>query len=530
MSGDQKYKEEEEGPLQIVAYMFAGLAMMLNIRLSYSAAPFALLRFKLPENLFSVFVRTTSSSLELWCLFTMLLVNIIDTGSKLLFKHGVIKPPAGTADGVPNDTDNNKSKSLKLLTIIYPSIVTMWTYSYEILKHGEHNDRILRFGTSQAWDAYDTIRNTSVTFNANLNAGSGGTGFESNGSITITVTKGGDKFTELGNASPNVEIKLSTAGSSIKKCDKDGGQPQDFTNGTVSTLDKDTKLYIQATGSISKPSGAGEVTIKAILTVTSSGQSLGNTGLSLRGDPSKDPSSDGLTGTITPTGNSKVTIQDGGNIDLTNDALKALKLLTKNAVTLTKDSFASKATIKVTGYDFKSLTVPTSQNLQIYISGGTIKMYNEKGQLEELKTNTGLKAGTKLSLNATGQITEPPANNAHVNLAGTIVVTNKEQQQMGSSLTFNVGPNRSGVTGTLTLKDETGPPKHVKITSSNLTISKEAYTTIQMASDTTSSSFTIGSVTNIKYPNTNPNTTIPNITTVILETVTKENTPTNRTP
>ncbi|XP_953236.1 Tpr-related protein family member, putative [Theileria annulata] len=66
------------GNTQIAAYMFAGLAMMLNIRLSYSAAPYALLRFKLPENLFSVFVRTTSSALELWCIPSMLMGNIME--------------------------------------------------------------------------------------------------------------------------------------------------------------------------------------------------------------------------------------------------------------------------------------------------------------------------------------------------------------------------------------------------------------------------------------------------------------------
>ncbi|XP_953932.1 Tpr-related protein family member, putative [Theileria annulata] len=72
------YHQSEEATLNIFAYMFAGLAMMLNIRLSYSAAPYALLRFKLPENLFSVFVRTTSSALELWCLPSMLLGNIME--------------------------------------------------------------------------------------------------------------------------------------------------------------------------------------------------------------------------------------------------------------------------------------------------------------------------------------------------------------------------------------------------------------------------------------------------------------------
>uniref|UniRef100_A0A3B0N1V1 Theileria-specific sub-telomeric protein, putative n=1 Tax=Theileria annulata TaxID=5874 RepID=A0A3B0N1V1_THEAN len=74
----KNYNQDVEQDLNMVAYMFAGLAMMLNIRLSYSAAPFALLRFKLPENLFSVFVRTTSSALELWCLPSMLLGNVME--------------------------------------------------------------------------------------------------------------------------------------------------------------------------------------------------------------------------------------------------------------------------------------------------------------------------------------------------------------------------------------------------------------------------------------------------------------------
>uniref|UniRef100_A0A3B0NB20 Tpr-related protein family member, putative n=1 Tax=Theileria annulata TaxID=5874 RepID=A0A3B0NB20_THEAN len=64
--------------LKISAFTFAGLAMMLNIRLVYSAAPYALLRFKLPENLFSVFVRVMASSLELWCLPSMTIANIMD--------------------------------------------------------------------------------------------------------------------------------------------------------------------------------------------------------------------------------------------------------------------------------------------------------------------------------------------------------------------------------------------------------------------------------------------------------------------
>uniref|UniRef100_A0A3B0MUX2 Theileria-specific sub-telomeric protein, putative n=1 Tax=Theileria annulata TaxID=5874 RepID=A0A3B0MUX2_THEAN len=70
--------------LLIGAYILAGLSMMLNIRLSYSSAPYALIRFRLPENLFSVFVRRMASALELWCLPSMLLGNIIDLLQKLV--------------------------------------------------------------------------------------------------------------------------------------------------------------------------------------------------------------------------------------------------------------------------------------------------------------------------------------------------------------------------------------------------------------------------------------------------------------
>ncbi|XP_952972.1 Tpr-related protein family member, putative [Theileria annulata] len=97
--------DDKDRPLQILAYMFAGLAMMLNIRLSYSAAPFALLRFKLPENLFSVFVRTTSSALELWCIPSMLLGNIMEqvynqTQDTAIGIHATnLKETAGSTDG-----------------------------------------------------------------------------------------------------------------------------------------------------------------------------------------------------------------------------------------------------------------------------------------------------------------------------------------------------------------------------------------------------------------------------------------------
>uniref|UniRef100_A0A3B0MYP7 Theileria-specific sub-telomeric protein, putative n=1 Tax=Theileria annulata TaxID=5874 RepID=A0A3B0MYP7_THEAN len=71
------------------AYIFAGLGMMLNIRLAYSSAPYALIRFELPENLFSVFVRRMASALELWCLPGFLIVNVMD----LIRIHGTGTPP-----------------------------------------------------------------------------------------------------------------------------------------------------------------------------------------------------------------------------------------------------------------------------------------------------------------------------------------------------------------------------------------------------------------------------------------------------
>ncbi|XP_955324.1 Theileria-specific integral membrane protein, putative [Theileria annulata] len=113
---------DSDCPYLTASFVFAGLSMMLNIRLAYSSAPYALIRYKLPENLFSVFVRRMASALELWCLPSMLLGNILDTGSKLLFKYYGDKLKLGDyGDG------ENKSKQLKQWTIIYPSIFTMWS-------------------------------------------------------------------------------------------------------------------------------------------------------------------------------------------------------------------------------------------------------------------------------------------------------------------------------------------------------------------------------------------------------------------
>ncbi|XP_953922.1 Tpr-related protein family member, putative [Theileria annulata] len=84
--------------LLMSAYILAGLAMMLNIRLSYSSAPYALIRFKLPENLFSVFVRRMASALELWCLPSMLLGNIIDLLQKLIIYPKILQNEAGSGE------------------------------------------------------------------------------------------------------------------------------------------------------------------------------------------------------------------------------------------------------------------------------------------------------------------------------------------------------------------------------------------------------------------------------------------------
>ncbi|XP_954818.1 Tpr-related protein family member, putative [Theileria annulata] len=120
--------------LKKVAYAFAGFAMMLNIRLSYSAAPYALLRFKLPENLFSVFVRIIAGALEIWCLPTIVISNILeqlykwlkqsdDADAKLLKEaadgtassglRGLAKKLHGAAEALASGaSDGNKAQDL----------------------------------------------------------------------------------------------------------------------------------------------------------------------------------------------------------------------------------------------------------------------------------------------------------------------------------------------------------------------------------------------------------------------------------
>uniref|UniRef100_A0A3B0N4I9 Theileria-specific sub-telomeric protein, putative n=1 Tax=Theileria annulata TaxID=5874 RepID=A0A3B0N4I9_THEAN len=110
-----KPAEEDRGncPLLQAAYILAGLAMMLNIRLSYSSAPYALIRFRLPENLFSVFVRRMASSLEIWCLPGFIIADAIELAVKLVIK-----------DSYKDNTRD--SKKLKFNAIIVPSIFAQW--------------------------------------------------------------------------------------------------------------------------------------------------------------------------------------------------------------------------------------------------------------------------------------------------------------------------------------------------------------------------------------------------------------------
>uniref|UniRef100_A0A3B0MYQ5 Theileria-specific sub-telomeric protein, putative n=1 Tax=Theileria annulata TaxID=5874 RepID=A0A3B0MYQ5_THEAN len=107
-------------PLLIAAYVLAGLAMMLNIRLSYSSAPYALIRFKLPENLFSVFVRRMASALELWCLPSMLLGNIWD----VYYKKQIYN--TSKEDKNKNAEEKAKDRLSKFRYIIIPSIISQW--------------------------------------------------------------------------------------------------------------------------------------------------------------------------------------------------------------------------------------------------------------------------------------------------------------------------------------------------------------------------------------------------------------------
>ncbi|XP_954063.1 Tpr-related protein family member, putative [Theileria annulata] len=590
----------DDCPYLTTAYILAGLSMMLNIRLAYSSAPYALIRFRLPENLFSVFVRRMASALEFWCLPSMLLGNIMEIAQKVTAdKKSEFKLDHSKQQ--QQDQGDNKTKlgtliqmkRWKFMWIIFPSMVTMWsdfitylillivyvtggdtgnvtgyyfviavsgfifginmvlvyaadwrytpvyiagenafpmltsiihyfatlifgnrrrynsdfmivtidicvaivisfttatlwTSAYYIMDHKSPN-KILRFGVRPGQfgtaDAYGTTRNTDLTFSVNLN---GGTGFQSSGTIIITV--GSDNFTELNSHTGDVTITLSGSGS-IKKSDGE------FARGINEPLNKGTQLVINATGRISTPNINGsDITIKGNLTVTSEGGKKLGTSLTL-GPDSSDPSSNGLGGSITTEGTSNtVTIKENSTITLKDEALKAIKSLTQNAVTLSgTGGFKSSASITVSrdegnNTDLSNLNV--TSNLQITINDGSIR--NSDGS--ELQRGTTLNKGTKLSIEANGQITEPRDASGTVKLTGTIVVTSNNVTIGNSGLNFNGGPNRTGVDGTLTLNDENGPPKYVKITnaSSKITITSAAYTIIKKASDTIPSFFTIG--------------------------------------
>uniref|UniRef100_A0A3B0MND1 Theileria-specific sub-telomeric protein, putative n=1 Tax=Theileria annulata TaxID=5874 RepID=A0A3B0MND1_THEAN len=109
---------QDSCPYLIAAYVLAGLAMMLNIRLSYSSAPYALIRFKLPENLFSVFVRRMASALELWCLPSMLLGNIIDLFQKGLYNNKLLPMSAKELQAQVGDGGGDE-KILKKASLLH---------------------------------------------------------------------------------------------------------------------------------------------------------------------------------------------------------------------------------------------------------------------------------------------------------------------------------------------------------------------------------------------------------------------------
>ncbi|XP_953726.1 Tpr-related protein family member, putative [Theileria annulata] len=158
------------------AYILAGLAMMLNIRLSYSSAPYALIRFKLPENLFSVFVRRMASSLELWCLPSMLLGNIIEICLKLYYQIQGYTEDDNSEWGKHNGnlvlSSGNYPDKLtqprheKFNTIIIPSIVTQWlnflTYVILLIVYlvGDDQGHLTTF--------YWTIAISGVVFGINM--------------------------------------------------------------------------------------------------------------------------------------------------------------------------------------------------------------------------------------------------------------------------------------------------------------------------------------------------------------------------
>ncbi|XP_954004.1 Tpr-related protein family member, putative [Theileria annulata] len=138
---DQAGVGQDQCVILNASYVFAGLAMMLNIRLSYSSAPYALIRFRLPENLFSVFVRRMASALELWCLPSMLLGNIMEYSLKGYYLNYYEKGNYATKDqhhynlvengkgGNSDDITNSdllSARNIKNGVIIVPSIVTQW--------------------------------------------------------------------------------------------------------------------------------------------------------------------------------------------------------------------------------------------------------------------------------------------------------------------------------------------------------------------------------------------------------------------
>ncbi|EAN31308.1 Tpr family protein [Theileria parva strain Muguga] len=123
----KKFGDNPKCPLLMAAFPLAGFAMMLNIRLCYSTAPYALMRFRLPENLFSVFVRRMATSLEIWCLPGFVIGDALD--------HIVQAEATIKKDSDSQGTGNPEFKRWKLYAIIWPSILAQWLnfLSYVIL-------------------------------------------------------------------------------------------------------------------------------------------------------------------------------------------------------------------------------------------------------------------------------------------------------------------------------------------------------------------------------------------------------------
>ncbi|XP_952149.1 uncharacterized protein TA13890 [Theileria annulata] len=160
-----------------------------------------------------------------------------------------------------------------------------------------------------------------------------------------------------------------------------------------------------------------------------------------------------------------------------------------NAVTLSAGSFQSKATIKVTDYNFQSLKLVSGQSLTISINSGTIKNATNNLQIGSPE----LTKDTVLVLNANGSLSGGSVSgNVPVTLKGIIVVTSTDKPIGKNTLTITGSGTSNGVSGTLNLGNQTSPPKHMTITggtTSKITIDKTAYDNL---TDKTTNTLKIG--------------------------------------